>query len=346
VTSGADSFALFTAGKLADPVQSTLALGANGTFQTLGSGASSNAVTAQGPGSFCAPSCSGFVEGFLSGTGGSHMGLAYSIRSNAVPNQFIDGTAAFKAGAAIDPGTAPVQVATGAYTGQYTIHMAYATFDTHYNSTVTYDSSGVMTAWTRTNGSNTTVIEPGPAAESGSVHNAIGWSRWLDTNNFASNDPNLAKTGRHLVSGTLPTSVPGTGTVNYALIGQTKPTDRAGVLDPGTFSGTLAVDFATRKVGFDFDVAMGDRGWNMKTAGGSANPNNGGYTFHAANFGFFGNPQVTGTTAASCTVSCSGAVQGSLFGVGASHVGLGYTITDGTGVSALNISGVGAFGRP
>jgi hypothetical protein len=94
------------------------------------------------------------------------------------------------------------------------------------------------------------------------------------------------------------------------------------------------------------NVAMDDRGWNMKTAGGSANPNNGGYMFHSADYGFFGNPRVTGTTAASCTASCTGTGRGSLFGAGASDVGLGYTISDGTGASTLHISGVGEFGRP
>ena len=84
----------------------------------------------------------------------------------------------------------------------------------------------------------------------------------------------------------------------------------------------------------------------MKTAGGSANPNNGGFTFHSVNHGFFGDPQITGTTPTSCTVSCQATIQGSLFGAGASNVGLGYAISDGTGLTALNVSGVGAFGRP
>src|SRR5688500_5874405 len=43
--------------------------------------------------------CATFVEGFLAGAGASHMGLTFSIRSNGVPNRFIDGTAAFKAAA-------------------------------------------------------------------------------------------------------------------------------------------------------------------------------------------------------------------------------------------------------
>ncbi len=334
VTSGADSFAMFTAGRLDDPGQSTLALASNGLFQ---SGASSPAVILQTSSSFCAPGCATFVEGFLAGDGASHMGLSYSIRSNGIPNRFIDGTAAFEAAA-----SAP-QVATGSYTDQRLLHLTYATFDTQYHSTVTYDANGVITSWTRDNGSLNSVGQPGPAAESGGIDDAIGWSRWLDTSNFASNAPNLANTGRHLVSGTPATNLPASGTVAYELIGQTKPTDRAGNLEPGDFTGTLAVDFATRKVGFDFNVAIDTYGWNMKTTGGSANPNDGGYDISLGN-GFAGTPVVTGTTAASCTTTCFGSVEGALFGAGASHVGAGYMISDAA--TGVIVSGVGAFGRP
>ena len=81
----------------------------------------------------------------------------------------------------------------------------------------------------------------------------------------------------------------------------------------------------------------------MKTTGGSANPNSGGYNVTASS-GFAGNPAVTGTTATSCTTTCSGYVQGSLFGVGATHAGAGYTINDTGG--GIVVSGVATFGRP
>ncbi|HEY6814549.1 MAG TPA: hypothetical protein VI168_03320, partial [Croceibacterium sp.] len=287
-------------------------------------------------------SCVLTVNGAFAAGGTNTLGITYqAVRPH--PSQFVSGAPTFIGGAAIfGAGPAPTpQIATGTYNDDYLLHLTYATFDTQYHSNVTYDSTGTITSWTRDNGSLNTVGQPGPAAESGSVADGIGWSRWLDTNNFASNAPNLAKTGRHLVSGPLATNLPASGTVNYELIGQTKPTDRAGNLDPGTFSGSLAVDFASRKVGFDFAVAIGDRGWAMKTTGGSANPNSGGYNITASN-GFAGNPVVTGTTAASCTTSCFGNVQGALFGNGASHVGAGFTISDGT----LIVSGVGAFGKP
>ncbi|KEO87801.1 hypothetical protein EH30_00020 [Erythrobacter sp. JL475] len=102
ITSGADVFDLFTTGRLTDPTQSTLAINpVDGMFHTLGRvgnfNGSTNAVFVETTSSFCASTCSGFVEGFLAGDGASHMGLSYSIRGNQIPNTFIDGTAAFAA---------------------------------------------------------------------------------------------------------------------------------------------------------------------------------------------------------------------------------------------------------
>jgi hypothetical protein len=283
------------------------------------------------------------VAGNFTGADTDIVGITYTAGRPTFATG-IGGAAIFAAGPERTGGSPPpAQIATGTYTDKYLLNLTYANFDAQYHSNVTYDSNGVITSWTRDNGSLNTVSQAGPAAESGSIHNVIGWSRWLDLNNFASNSPKLANTGQHLLSGTSATNLPASGTVNYALIGQTKPTDRAGNLAPGTLTGTLAVDFTTRKVGFDMNVAVGTYAWNMKTTGGSANPNSGGYNVSASN-SFFGSPTITGANAASCTTTCSGSVQGMLFGAGATHAGAGYMISDTA--AGVIVTGVAAFGRP
>jgi hypothetical protein len=297
-----------------------------------------------GSGNCANSACLFQVSGNFTGADTDVLGISYSAHRASGPG--IGGTAIFGAGPERTGGSGgnpTPQIATGTYNDKYLINLTYAHFDTQYHSNVTYDSAGAIISWTRDNGSLNSIGQAGPAAESGSIDNIVGWSRWLDLNNFASNSPKLANTGNHLLSGTLATNLPASGKVDYQLIGQTRPTDRAGDLEPGTFAGTLAVDFATRKVGFDFDVAIGSYGWNMKTTGGSANPNSGGYNVTASS-GFAGSPVVTGTTAASCSTTCSGNVQGSLFGVGATHAGAGYMINDAGG--GIVVSGVAAFGRP
>ena len=307
-------------------------------------------------GKACSGYCNVQVYGGLFGAGAGNAGFQYFIDDQSSGGRsYVNGVAVFGTtgtelagigtlpGGGGDPGdTPPAQVATGDYGNQFLLNLTFANFDAQYHSTVTYDAGGVITAWTRDNGSKNTVGQAGPAAESGSIDDVVGWSRWLDLNNFASNSPNLPNTGNHLLSGTPATSLPTSGTASYALVGATKPTDRAGNIEPGSFTGTLAVDFATRKVGFDFNVVLGAYGWNMKTTGGSANPNSGGYNISASN-SFAGNPTVTGTTAASCTTTCFGNVQGMLFGPGATHAGAGYMISDaGPNIIA---SGVATFGK-
>ena len=78
----------------------------------------------------------------------------------------------------------------------------------------------------------------------------------------------------------------------------------------------------------------------MDGAPDAANPANGGQNLLGLDrTAFEGAPMISGTTAASCTVSCSSDVRGALFGPGASHVGLGYAIKDGS----LAVSGVATF---
>ncbi|ALH79350.1 hypothetical protein [Sphingopyxis macrogoltabida] len=292
---------------------------------------------------------------FYGGFGGSadRVGMTYQTVDN--PNfqtaERIQGAVAFAATGSGGPGPDPDPepqpepgIATGQYENQYLINLTYANFDAQYRSKVTYDDAGVLVGWTRDNGSPQGVQRPGPADESGSVDGVIGWTRWLDTNNFGLDDPNLANSGNPILSGTFATALPTTGRVDYALVGATRPTDRLANLAPGSFTGNLAVDFATKRVGFDFDIGIDQYGWNVKTAGGAADPNNGGYRL-TGNNEIDGLALISGTTAASCTATCSSNVRGALFGPGATHFGAAYTVNDAG--AGLVVSGVAAFaGQP
>ena len=62
--------------------------------------------------------------------------------------------------------------------------------------------------------------------------------------------------------------MPTTGTATYSLIGATNPTYADGRTTPGTFSGTLGIDFAGNRVSGSFNVAMPNGSgytWSMAT---------------------------------------------------------------------------------
>ena len=334
-----DRFTARTNGGLGNLASSELTL-TGGGFNAIGTNGN---VTSTG--GTCTTGCRPIWNGFLAGPGGQEMGVSYIVQMNATTNQ-LQGTAAFGA----RPAPPPPTFSVGEYTNQYVLNVHYGSTSQNvaYNSKVTYDDTGMITQWTRSNGSPVGVLpeQRGPVAESGSVNGVIGWARWLDTQNVTpASNPKLANSGSPIVTGTLATALPTSGGVQYQLIGNTSPVDRLANLEPGTFNGELAIDFATKKVGFNFDVAIGDYGWDVRTAGGAANPANGGHSLLGSNqIEFDGAAQISGTTAASCTAACSTNVRGALFGPGASHVGVGYAINDAG--AALVVSGVAAFAAP
>ena len=63
-------------------------------------------------------------------------------------------------------------------------------------------------------------------------------------------------------------NVPTSGIADYMLLAATKPTYNDGHTLPGTMSGELRVDFATRKVGGDLHFAMPDQTYDVVSPGG------------------------------------------------------------------------------
>lgn len=354
VTSGADNFGLFTAGRLTNPTQSTLVLAADGTFQTLGVGGSTNSVTVETAASFCTPSCNAFVEGFLSGAAASHMGLAYSIRSNAVPNQFIDGAAAFRAGSAIDLGGSG---GGGGTTSDFTGTRTPQTFYTFTNGSLALGFGGSATLEggeiTGVQSAVGNVSTTGQIVEAGDLTD-MAWARWTNgnvvtTGLFAGTTAVGANGGYHVMTGTPPTSVPTSGKVDYELIATTAATDNLGSA-PGTVSGDLAIQFGTTsKVGYEMLMEVGGRSWAVATTGGAANPaasevnltlGGGGPTFGGA-FNSTNNTITAGGGA--CPASCIVNVSGALYGANGVHAGVAMNVIDTSVSATVMASGLAIF---
>ena len=338
ITSGTESFNLYTTGKLTDPTQSTLAINpADGMFHTLGRAdgfdSSKNAVFVDSAAAFCASSCAGFVEGFLAGDGASHMGLAYSIRANTVPNQFIDGTAAFAAGA-------PISLDSGDFDDAYNVYLLQAGSLSFGTGSATVDNSGVIADQTYGT-SNTLAPDAGALLDvAGRVDDTVAFTSYTDTDSFYTNGTLL------LLSGERAVNMPATGTVFYRLLDGTAPMDQLGTAgSEGYFTNArVGVSFGSEiLVGMNFDVFDGTRGWHAQTAGGSDAPGNGGLMVDAANGGFTGSLQTTGIAGDACASNCSTNVYGALFGNGASHVGFSYLVNDAQTDQSL-VQGIAVFG--
>ena len=237
---------------------------------------------------------------------------------------------------------------TGLTVFQTRFGLPSTSLESYTNSRVVFDSAGLIQTYTNRLGSNAGSGSPlaDPALEAGSIDGAIAWARFTDAPN---NQGTLAHTGVHTIVGTPAVDIPTSGLVNYSLIGGTLPTTNEGTAAPGSFSGQLAIDFATRRVGVNLDVAIAQYRWNLSTAGGAANPANGGMLINAISSDYFASGlQVSGLNAASCTASCTGDIQGSLFGQGASHTGLVYRVLDGsfTARGSAVFAAPGAAGTP
>ncbi|CAM3261092.1 hypothetical protein SPAN111604_13690 [Sphingomonas antarctica] len=221
---------------------------------------------------------------------------------------------------------------------------------------VTADSAGKITnfanrtATTESVSSGTNTVDGGIAT---SATDTIAWSRWSggtasgtflgSSKMFAARSANQ---GFHIVSGAPATNMPTSGTAQYTLAGATAPTVEDGSSAPGTFTGTLGVDFAAKKVGITSTVTVGGAAYAMATTGGAAAPGAGGLSYTtsttsaAQGTGFSGSVGVTGA-GASCGGSCSAFVNGFFSGNGAPFAGIDYLIQGSDATKA--IQGVAAF---
>ena len=182
--------------------------------------------------------------------------------------------------------------------------------------------------------------------ETGGDQGVIGWQR--DENVLAEyrnrNNQNAVAQQRvnqswHTIWGSPVTNLPTTGLVNFSLIGATKATQTNGEGGFGTFAGSLAVNFATMRVGIDATVDFGGTRYAFATNGGVGNP-----TLGLDNlFGGRRFDATLATTANGSVLTGGTAVQGFLAGNGASHAGMTYAIRAAAG---NEIQGAAAFASP
>jgi len=190
--------------------------------------------------------------------------------------------------------------------------------------TATFNSAGQLTRLDQFGSPPIVLQGAGSHAEFG-TDGILAWGRWIgpvtafgQTENFPANG------GLHYVVGLPTTTMPTTGMATYSLAGATQPTDGVGV--PGTFSGSLLVNFGdTRggpRVDGSFGVAMPSGtsyAWSIGTNIGSA------YSF------------IVSSSPCGCT--CSARTHGFFSGASAERVGIGYHISDGP----IDVLGAAAF---
>ena len=268
-------------------------------------------------------------------------GVTYSVVNGENSAKWITGAAAFKASGTSGGTTPPAGAATLTNAATYTF--ADGGINGYVAPEVDIAQDGTITRIKAT--STTTFVYGAPAAlrEHGRFGDAVAWSRWDGSSSNANLNPNT-----HILTGTPAVRVPTSGKVDYELAGSTAPTDfQASDGQSGTVTGSLAVQFGTQaQVGFDLNVQTGTNGWHIGTSGGSADPSNGGLAVGAdMRFasGSVGIARLPSTS--SCQTSCSASAFGSLYGSGASHVGLGYQINDLSAAKTSTVNGVVVFSQ-
>ncbi len=187
--------------------------------------------------------------------------------------------------------------------------------------------------------STTSYGSPSVLKEHGRIGDTIAWSRWDNSSTNAALNPNS-----HIITGTPAVQLPASGKVDYVLVGSTAPTNYNGADgQSGTVSGALSVSFGSQvKVGFN--VQTGPRGWHIGTTAGALEPAFG--LTVGSNMRFASaSVDITPLNNASCLSSCTASVVGSLYGAGASHVGLGYQISDLSSGSFFTVNGATVFGQ-
>lgn len=163
----------------------------------------------------------------------------------------------------------------------------------------------------------------------------VAWGRWIDdvsvlgtTTTYNSNQ------GLHYVVGLPTPSMPSSGAATYSLLGATRPTYTDGSATPGSFSGSLNVDFGNFTVGLALNVGIDSKNYSI---GGSAGIS--GSAFSSS----LGNNVTVSESSGSCGSGCSVSVDGFFSGANAIRAGLGYSISDFN--TSKTIEGAAAFAK-
>lgn len=306
--------------------------------------------------------CQAEVEGFFAGPGADHAGLTY--RATDSTGWVEVGAAAF-ALTEFTPAQTPTPTPTPAgpvvLSAPAATTIAYAMND--FGLGIEGPGAAMQAADTQLNGYSLTASPAFFAPQRGTATTAEGggdslitWGRWTGgtftgpLSLLAESDPRRtfnANQGLHYVVGaeTPVGSLPLSGTATFSLLGATRPTWGDGALAPGTFTGSMAVQWggaSSTMVGANFSVAMpGDATYSIVTNGGLANPAASEIAIVAgtARFsGFLQAPNPGGR--AQYSAFCDARVSGFFAGPAAERAGIAYTV--GLGGSTA-ISGAAAF---
>jgi hypothetical protein len=159
----------------------------------------------------------------------------------------------------------------------------------------------------------------------------LAWGRWIGPvtlNCDCSPENYSANQGLHYVVGTPTAVMPTMGGGTYTMIGATRPTYTDGSTAPGTFTGSLLVDFLNPKITGDFKVAMPDRTYTWKSE-----------TTNVASA--FSLSQITPVGGCVSTCGCSTSVSGFFAGASAERAAVVYRLDD-----IKTVLGAAAFKAP
>jgi len=192
-----------------------------------------------------------------------------------------------------------------------------------------FNASGQMTSFALLKGYALPI--GGSHADFG-TEGVVAWGRWVGT---AVVDGAIQSysgdQGLHYVVGLQTPTLPLTGSATYALLGATSPTYAQGGAAPGTFSGSLSVNFGSRASGVGLDLNVGIDG-NVYTISGNA-------LISTLDSTFLGSLLPITDTKGNCGASgCNASVNGFFAGTSAERAGLSYQI----GVLSIGKDVVGA----
>ena len=175
--------------------------------------------------------------------------------------------------------------------------------------------------------------------ESGGLDGVIGWTRWAGGQYGGVTSPGTtpANAGSPIIWGVPTATIPTSGTATYSLAGQTKvvSTDQRDIT-PGTLnSGTIAVNFATARMGLELGATYNGVSYVLSSPGGIAAPS-------VFTNGYFSS--ASGTAVGGSCTACIFTFMGFFAGTGASNAALAYSFHANPDFST-GLTGVAAFRR-
>jgi hypothetical protein len=198
-------------------------------------------------------------------------------------------------------------------------------FDLAGGVTGAFDTSGQLVR--ADNGGSLYKLEPGGSHADFGTDGILTWGRWIGPVTLPSGPENYsANQGFHYVVGVPTPALPTNNVIaNYVLAGASRPTYLDGSTAPGTFTGSMTVNFAAQAtINGTFQAAMPDRTFNW-TASGSTSSS----SFSLAT-----------QTSTGCVGACTITTAGFFAGPSAERAGVGYSIED-----TKTVVGAAAFKR-